>query len=241
MTTKTSRLARTGCCAIIAAVLMGVGSAGAAPAAEPAAPLAVLYDQTNHGVNEYVTSSKFSSTFAVWDQQAADDFQVPSAKIWAITRVVAYGQYDGAPSDNYAVSVLVQFYANAANNVPGALMRQETITPGSQFTGHDTGVFSVTLGSPLSLGPGVYWVSIQAAMTTSNSRQWGWHERTQQSLNESTWRQPSDFQSTGCNVFKPRISVCDRPTGSTNPDLIFKLEGNALDIVSQTRLPFIAR
>jgi len=222
---------------LLLAALVGWGGAGAAPSGQAV----VLYDQTSTGAfgQPYITSSKFAALLSEYDSQAADDFWVPDEKIWQVLTVTVAGKYDGTGAD-LAESVLIEFYSNAITNLPGTMLRSNTI-PGNEVAGLGSGTFSIRLAPPFVVGPGRYWVSVQAAMTSSAAVQWVWYESDTQFFNESVWREPGNGLASGCITFMPRKTVCDRPTGTPNPDVLFKLEGTELDIVSQIRLPIVSR
>jgi hypothetical protein len=209
----------------------------AAPAV-PAAPLEVLYDQTSTGSGQdWVSSTNFPPNLDLVDNQGADDVIVPTDKFWTISTVTVVGHYEGG-AGAIANSVLVQFYANAPGNVPGSLVREQTIA-GNQ----PSGTFVLSLPSPVTLGPGPHWVSVQANVNSSapNFEQWAWHESNDLFMNPSVWRQPGNAYATGCTTFQPRIPVCHWPSTSDNPDLLFKLEGSSFDVVAKVLLPIMLR
>jgi hypothetical protein len=212
--------------------------------AEPDAPLAILHSQIDGNIGTgWIASTNFLNNVAydALDSQGGDDFEVPSGKIWRITTVSVNGLYSGADGSNVVASVLVQFYTS--NGVlPGTLQYSNTVQAG-QIAGLTSGVFTMTLPSPMVLPPGRFWLSVQANKEVAgpNGYQWHWRERSIQTLNKSVWRNPGGGYSAVCTSFQVRTDTCDHPSNSTNADLLFQLEGDALDIVSVIRLPIIRR
>ena len=136
--------------------------------AKPAAPAVVLYDQyDNIGANS-TSSQNFEASFDAYDDELADDFVVPSGDTWNINQVDAAGvYYNGAGP---AVSVNLRFYDNAGG-LPGGNVATRT-----DLAMTDTGgSFVVPIPSPVVLGPGTYWVSVQANMDFSLRRTVGLH------------------------------------------------------------------
>ena len=225
---------------ILLAVAVLAGSTGGA-----AAPQAVLYDQTDNGaVSGWIGSTNFLNNIAYdsLDSQGADDFQVPADKFWQVSTVTVHGLYTGNSGTPYVQSMLIQIYSNSGPNLPALLLYSTTIAA-AQISGLESGTFVMNLPSPVSLGPGRHWLSVQAnkQVDGESGYQWHWRERSVPSFSPSTWRNPGDGYATGCTTFQPRLSVCDHPGLSTNPDLLFKLDGTVVDIVGQIFFPFVSR
>lgn len=246
----TRHLVRAGTALLLVGTCLAAGSSNASAAwydrlrphslRAPAGPLVVLYDQTSTADPgfDYAESTDLKAVYDGFDSQGADDFQVPTDKIWLISTVTAHGQYEGLAQ---ADSVLIQFYVNGGSNLPSSLVRSEVVPP-AQISGRDTGIFVMNLAAPAGLGPGRYWLAVQANMNSAPSlERWGWHESTQQFLSASAWRQPGGGYGPACVTFQPRIAVCNRPAGSVNPDLLFKLEGSEVDVVAKIALPVVFR
>ena len=83
----------------------------------------------------------------------------------AVVHVFMYQNSGGLPGTQI-YSAMAQSYVNAA------------------------GVFQITLAAPAVLGPGTYWVSVQARMDFTPSGEWGWTDRTVQSNNPGSWKNP---------------------------------------------------
>ncbi len=226
-------------------ILLTVAVLAVRPGDGAAAPQAVLYDQTDNGTGTgYIGSTNFLNniSYDFLDSQGADDFQVPADKFWQVTTVSVHGLYSGDSGTPYVQSLLIQFYSNSGSNLPAAPLYSATIAA-AQISGLESGTFVVNLPSPATLGPGRNWLSVQAnkQVDGDSGYQWHWRERSVQSNSPSAWRNPGNGYATGCTAFQPRIDVCDHPGNSPNPDLLFKLEGNVVDITDRLFLPIIMR
>jgi hypothetical protein len=133
-------------------------AAGASPIAN--CNVGFLYDQYNNPATEPpvgVGSQKFEPTMAAFEDQAADDFVLTSGfgAIY-ITGVRVMGEYSagGGPASSFNI----YFYQNGPGNEPGAQIHTFENLP---YTGTPTD-FVICLPSPFSIGPGTYWVSVQA-------------------------------------------------------------------------------
>jgi len=228
------RLARTGAALLLAAAVGAWAPAAAGPAARdwraspsaPAAPQVVLWDQTTTPhPSSYAISSNYDATFDGLDSIAADDFENASGGVWDITQVAVIGAYLG-PGGSLVDSVLIQIYTDSGADRPGVLVHQQVIPAGS-IGNLVSGEFVLPLTPALKVVPGVYWLAAQANKEyTQSGREWVWRESTALRISPSVWRQPGNAQGSNCIDFLPRIAVCQQPRGSTNPDLVFRVEGN---------------
>ena len=151
--------------------------------AKPAAPAVVLYDQyDNIGANS-TSSQNFEASFDLYDDELADDFVVPSGDTWSINQVDAAGVYYNGLGP--AASVNLRFYDNASG-LPGGNVATRTDLAMTDSAGS----FVVPIPSPVVLGPGTYWVSVQANMDFSSGGQWGFTDRSVQSNSEAAWQNP---------------------------------------------------
>jgi len=118
----------------------------------PAAPLVTLYDQLNNAGTVSTNSQEFETANAAFNNQAADDFVVPSGQSWQVTEVDAQGVYFNGPGP--AASFNVYFYTSVTSGtytIPGTAVYTAT----GQTYVNTAGVFAITLGSPPTLaGPG---------------------------------------------------------------------------------------
>lgn len=177
-----------------------------------------LYDQRNNAGVEGFPSQDFITSNNNLDSQGADDFVVPAGETWVIDILRVDGLYgDG---EGVVPQVNVRFYEDD-NGQPGAQVpiyneKRPVIRTDADFT--------VSLSNAVFLGAGTYWVSIQAVMDNTNTREWQWATRTVQSGNAYVWQNPEDGFGTGCVAWESGAEVC----GITSPgevDALFALEG----------------
>ena len=183
-----------------------------APAA--ATPGDVLYDQYDHAATSVSGSQNFEANLDPFDDELADDFVVPDGVGWDVSGVEVQGAYFHGPGP--ATTVNVSVYANASD-LPGTLLESR---PNQAFTGDPS--FAVALDSPIGLGGGRYWLSVQANQSFDTGGQWGWADRTQQSNGASAWQNPGGGQGFGCTSWGNRGSCIG---SAESPDQVFRLTG----------------
>ena len=204
----------------------------------PIVPAAVLYDQLNNP-GSAATSSQEAPDAPAFSDLTADDFVVPAGEIWSVTEVDAAGTYGNGPgpADNFNVF----FYQNIGT-LPGPQVYSATAQPYV----NNSGVFQVTLTAPAVLGPGRYWVSVQAHMNFTSNGQWFWVERTGRANSAAAWENPGGGQpppdscpAPGCPTPCPlcqtwSIRQCCVGSPPGEPDQMFRLIGT---IVGATPTP----
>ncbi len=178
-----------------------------------AAPATVLHDQFGSPDGSVVSFDNGTSL----SSQAADDFVVPAGKTWTLSQV----DLSGFPVVGTAqpTSFNVFFYSNAST------------LPNSQVAGHTdlsyvvnstTGEYTITF-PPTLLGPGTYWVSVQADTTAAGNR-WTWNSFAAPAVNSgAAWRNPGNGFGSGCLDWT-RKTTC-HPQVSFAPDQLFRLHG----------------
>lgn len=193
----------------------GKGNAVVKPAGNSS--LATLYDQTDSGDGNGITSQNFESSFDVYDNMGADDFTVPKGTSWKITEVLVGGSYSvSGPVTNARVA----FYKDSGG-LPGALVKEY---PAAPTTADNAGSLTLKLPTALKLKKGKYWVSVQANMDFQVGGQWYWSTRSVQSGNPAAWQNPGDGFATGCTTWGVE-SVCI--ASGQGPDKLFALMGKA--------------
>lgn len=216
---KTSLLAAAAALALSSAAFAGPGAAGHGFSAKAGnSATAVLHDQNDNDTGIGITSQNFEASFDAYDNQGADDFNVPGGFVWKVTGVVASGVYYNGSGP--AASVHVTFYKDAAG-LPGAVVKDfPAIVP------TDTaGTFSIKLPSTVKLKKGKYHVSVQANMDFAIGGQWGWNTRSVQNGGPASWQNPGDGFGTGCTTWAPE-NVCI--AAGQGPDKMFSLSGKAV-------------
>jgi len=190
---------------------------------KPSSPNSILYDQYNNGSGAAVGSQEFGNAS---DDQAADDFVVPAGPGWRITQVDVNGTYSagGGP----VTQANVYFYNSVVSGtyaIPGSAVY--TATNQTTVTG-TVGSFIIPLTTPAVLSPGTYFVSVQAGLSTVG--QWFWQERTVQTNQKATWRNPPGGFATACNNWDQR-TFC---IADTAPDQVFRLWGDPVGANTST-------
>ena len=164
---------------------------------------------------ETITSQKFEASNSQFDSNAADDFVVPTNKIWTINSVSVRGQ---SFSKTYPTSYNLTFYTNSGANLPNTIIRTENVVLAAGSVSP-----TLPLATPLILTEGKYWVSVQAVMDISQG-QWFWETYNDLgTLNAPfAWINPNNGFSTTCNTAWNTASVC-LPTQLK--DLQFSIDG----------------
>lgn len=175
-----------------------------------------LYTQYNNPATEPplgIGSQQFEPAYSALSDQVADDFTLIGSSSW-IERVSVKGEYSagGGPVSSFNI----YFYTNAAGR-PGTLITALTNRP---YTVNPPDFFSISFG-PVILGPGTYWVSVQAVMDQAHG-QWFWHNCMSQYNLGAVWQNPSDGYGTGCVAWN-RKNAC--MPDQVWPDQIFGLYG----------------
>ena len=176
----------------------------------------ILYNQNSSDAGDWVNSQNFTSGSTQYNDQAADDFVVPSSQTWRITEVDVTGMYFNGSGT--ATSENVIFYKNK-NGMPDTPVRNGTF---SNLNGTDGPNFALMLpGKGLKLRSGHYWVSVIANMQFfTNGGQWGWEVNSVKHGKQAMWQNPG-FGFGDCRTWEP-IDTCYDLTG---PDLMFALKG----------------
>lgn len=175
----------------------------------------ILYRQKPSAVNN-ITSQKFEVANTVYDSNAADDFTVPTGKVWIINSVFVDGH---TSSSIYPTSYNVTFYSNSGANLPNTVIRTENVILAAGSASP-----TLPLATPMVLTDGKYWISVQAVMNLTGGGQWFWSTYSEGGTNGApfAWTNPGNGFSTTCNTSWKTASVC-LPTQLT--DLQFALDG----------------
>ena len=197
--------------------LAAAGSLVAASGSAAASP--IRYDQYDSAASLAVSSQNFLTSLDTFDSQAADDFVVPRGQRWAVDQVEVAGRYFNGAGP--ASSVNVYIYANAGGR-PGTMLFGKTVWPS---WGRSTGDFGLAVDPAPKLGPGTYWLSVQANLDLTRAGQWGWTLRGATSYNRSTWRNPGGGFATACGGWAAR-AVCG--AAGDGPDLVFRIRARRL-------------
>jgi len=185
----------------------------------PGPDLDVLYEQMAGAGSNSLTSQNFEASFDIYDNQGADDFEVPAGQTWSIESIDVLGAYYNGTGP--AVSFNVFFYNNSGG-LPGSLAAQ--VLNAAYTDPGGLGSVSVAFSPAVVLNAGSYWVSVQCNMDFGVGGQWGWTEHLPINT-ESTWQNPGGGFGTPCTSWGYRVTTCGIVGTSGYPDFAFRLNG----------------
>jgi hypothetical protein len=149
--------------------------------------------------------------------------------LWLVSQVAVAGRFQGTAG---ATAVRVGIY-NTTGSTPGVEIASQLVS-GANLGGNDTGDFVLTLNPPVIVGPGTYWVMVQAIKPNASGL-WQWNERSTRTGAESA------FKSTptgSCPNWAPRVTVC---RDGEQPDVPFSLSGSYVPVAGIVYLPTVSR
>ncbi|HEV3473741.1 MAG TPA: Ig-like domain-containing protein, partial [Actinomycetota bacterium] len=183
----------------------------------------VLHDQYNNSAQTTTNSQNYDTVSDTYDNEAADDFEVPAGATWTIATVEVAGQYH-SPNDRPS-SVNVRIYRDATG-LPGTSVEEwPNLQPTGGFGSPNFSNFSIPLPDAPPLGAGRYWISVQVNLVSG--QHWFWRNRSATTLNPAAWRNPGGAWETPCENWGQRAATC-APSGdlaATDPDQVFRLLG----------------
>ena len=195
-------------------------SALAAFVAAPVASATItLYDQYDNAGTIATSSQNYEASLNAYDDELADDFVVTDNMGWMVNQVEVDGQYFNGPGP--ATTVNIRFYTDSGG-FPGSTVAERLNVAFTQ--GPEPGDFVAPLTQPVPLGPGLYWISVQANQNFTPNGQWGWTDRIVSVNSGAAWRNPGNGYNTNCVAWGRRSTTCgiDAPA----PDQVFRLLGN---------------
>lgn len=193
------------------------GSGPIEPPSFPAALVGVLYSQLDNASGNGAPAQDFEAAFDTYDNEAADDFVVPTGQTWSISGVNVVGTIGNRAALQF---VRVWFYSdNAGFPAAAATCTYTNLTP----TGGTGGNLELTLPTPCVLPAGNHWVALQVRGDFSTMGQFFWSNRSTQTNNESVWRNPGNGFATDC-VNWGRQRACG-VGGGESPDFLFEIIG----------------
>jgi len=146
-----------------------------------------LYDQTSAVLYNAISSQNFESSFDIYDDQAADDFAVPSGHTWKVKEVDVLGvNFGGFPAN----SEHVIFYKNSGG-VPGGVQADCGDLNGS--TGDNGQSYSIKIPKACKAkmkGGNTYWVSVIANQNFGSDSQWFWSGNSSANGAHGQWQNP---------------------------------------------------
>ena len=141
----------------------------------------VLYDQSTGDSGAAISSQNFGSDLDAYDDQAADDFMVPTGHVWKVKEVDVIGGYTEGTAESQHITV----YADD-NGVPGSIVADCDGLHGTD----NGGSFAIRMPKvcPIKLHKGTYWLAVVA---NQSSGQWLWEARAPIVNNEAVWANPN--------------------------------------------------
>jgi hypothetical protein len=186
---------------------------------------AVLYDQTSSPApSGDAAQSQRDDAFPL-NVQVADDFTVPAGQPWQIQSVDVIGHYfAGGPLS----TVNVFLYSNAGT-LPGAQLFAQGNIPSGPGTGGLSAQFTAPLTGAPQLGPGTYWVSVQANLGPFPANVWGWDARTVAAGSDAAFLN-NGGGPVGCDpgVWETRHAPSCGAGAPASPDQLFRINGTVV-------------
>jgi hypothetical protein len=206
-------------------LMVGITAVVAFGAASEAGAV-LLYEQVPDGSFSSPAAVSVDASADQVDAQAADDFTVPDGEVWTINGVEVLGAINTAATGTTAN---VHLYGGGGA-VPGAPLFSQSSIPVPDCPGGSCNFTANVSGAP-KLGPGTYWVSVQAT-AESLSELWYWAIYTPDATFGSpfVWQNPGNgFNAgSGCTSWTSPTN-CAISTASDGKDLVFALNGDFID------------
>lgn len=150
--------------------------------------------------------------------ELADDFVVPGGETFVVSRVWAHGSYGSGAGPVDGVDV--EFMADAGG-VPGNVACGYTaLSPLGRTNVSD---FVVDLPTQCRLGPGTWWLSVQARMPLNPAGQWFWAEASGTAGSGYRFQDSANVLGTGCTSWSSG-ATCFEPD-PVNENTCFLLKG----------------
>lgn len=142
----------------------------------------ILWDQTGSSSGSRTSGDHAGAEF---DSQGADDFVVPDGQTWSVTSVFAPGSNASTHPAPFIVPGVHVFIYEDGGAEPGDLITSYVSVPPT--TSPDD--LTIPLNPALVLGPGTYWISVQADFNSLGiSDGWGWAVRLASTGATGVWR-----------------------------------------------------
>ena len=184
--------------------------------------LVTLYDQTSDELSGAIGSQNFGSPDTLYDDQAADDFVVPSGHRWIIKEVDVPGVNYGSHA---ASSLNVIFYKNKRGwRQPGRVVAECNNRSSAGYNGNGGYAIKLkirTCASKPKLRAGHYWVSVVANQNFSTDSQWFWTLNGTIHNDTAVWQNPHSSYGT-CYTWCDLFNVV-----GYSADLAFTLKGSS--------------
>ena len=181
----------------------------------PATHAAVLYSQLSNDTGSGTASQDFETVYDAYDSAGADDFVVTGSG-WNISEI-----YFAGDAGLHGGAFDIAIYSNAAGLPGGAVVLLDDVS----FSEDSEGNITATLGSPVTLVAGTYWLSGVADRDFASFGQWYWHSSSVQAGFASAWQNPGDAFGTGCTTWATKTGC----VVGQGPDFVFEIRGTVAD------------
>ena len=190
----------------------------------------VLYDNVGGGgFQDSLVSQDFEAAFNQMDTRGADDFTVPQGEEWFIDTVAVAGKHLGAPA--VPTAFRVAFFEDNGE-LPGSEIAAFESNGGPYPAKGQSATTAIPLGVGPQLGPGEYWVSVQAIMDShidvpnEDASRWFWGVKPAGHIGSSAvFENPgAGFNEFTCTSFAP-LKDCSSNPGIVDADFAFRLDG----------------
>lgn len=155
------------------------------------APLAILYNQYDNSGTISLSSQDFESVYNAYDDQLADDFNVPANTSWKITGMGVQGFVTADQPASFNV------YIYTDDGVPAGMPGTLRITRSNlTYTLNGTDQYRIKVSPAINIpasGNGRHlWVSAQAVLNfLPNGSQWYWTDRLVVNNMPAKWQNPN--------------------------------------------------
>jgi hypothetical protein len=150
----------------------------------------------------------------------ADDFTVPPGEQWTLGGVSAPGVFSSSADPLESVNVFVW---SDSGGLPGSIVSGCSFPSLPPASGLSDPNIEADLPGTCVLGPGTYWIEVQAVMSFDpKSSQWFWQANSGPFGAEFAFRDEPDLYATGCTVWSSG-GTC---LGAAENDLCFTLSGS---------------
>jgi hypothetical protein len=191
------------------------------------APLAILYNQYDNSGTISLSSQDFEAAYNAYDDQLADDFNVPANTKWKVTGVGIQGLYFNGPGPADSFNVAIYQDAGGVPNLSAAVTR-----PGLAYTLNGTDQFRIKVSPPINIPASPngrhLWISVQANLDFAGGLggEFGWTDRVVQNTDPAAWINPGGGFLTPCTANWDDLTTC---LGGVNdgPDFVYLLVGTS--------------
>lgn len=191
-----------------------------------------LFTQIDPDFTLAEVSQVFEPAYSDRNTDVADDFTIPTGDDWSIESVLVRSKHLGKVTtpDSFHIT----FYADNGG-LPGSVVTESNSVNFLPYTSTSTmGDMTITFPSPVTLGPGKYWMSIEALMDSKNDEapvgnagRWAWGiNKVGTDTSPAVLRNPGEGWGAEipCQTYTP-YADCNKPVFA-GADQSFQLNGS---------------